>query len=227
VNRAAMAARTWTSLATPDVKRALQQLLEPSQTTYRAAMKDLGRHLGDHLKSQLGRGKFAVVTTPEDADYLTTGLLERVPSERALLACFWTQRLEKADVASVVQEFIQPLPRSLPSVVIVKSIISSGCIVRTNLEKFLTLARPERIFIAAPVMLKGADETLRGEFSPEIARRFEFVTFAIDARRDGRTKAVVPGVGGWVDERLGLKDKSPRFAPALVRERLQGVAALT
>jgi hypothetical protein len=220
-----MAARTWTPLATPAARAALEQLLEPSQSAYRAAMKDLGRYLGDHLKTQLGRGKFAVVTTPEDADFLTTGLLERVPRERALLACFWTQRLEKQDVASVVQEFIQPLPRTLPSVVIVKSIISSGCIVRTNLEKFLTLARPERIFITAPVMLKGADETLRGEFSPEVARRFEFVTFAVDARRDSKTREVVPGIGGWVEERLGLKGKSPRFAPALVRERLQHVTA--
>lgn len=219
-----MAARTYTPLATPEAKDALEQLLEPSQSVYRAAMKNLGRHLGDQLKGHLGRGKFAVVTTPEDADYLTRGLLERVPRERAHLVCFWTQRLEKQDVASVVQEFIQPLPRSLPSVVIVKSIIASGCIVRTNLEKFLTFARPERIFIAAPVMLKGADEALRREFSAEVSRRFEFLTFAVDAKRDGRTHAVVPGVGGWVEERLGLKSKSPRFAPALIRERVSGVA---
>lgn len=224
MTRHAPTRRTYTKLATEGVKRELARLLElSSESAYRDAMTQLGRYLGDHLKEQLGRRTFAVVTTPEDADYLTRGVLERVPSERAHLACYWTQRIststEHQDVAAVIQEFVEPMPKRISSVIVTKSIISSGCIIRTNLEKFLTRVQPERILIAAPVMLAGADKALAAEFDPSISSRFEFITFATDTKRDEITRNVVPGVGGRVEERLGLKGKSSRFAPELVKER--------
>ncbi len=108
------------------------------------------------------------------------------------------------------------MPRTLETVVIAKSIIASGCIVRTNLEKFLTQVKALRIVIAAPVMLAGAEKQLRADFPEAISKRFEFITFAIDSLQEGNT--VKPGVGGQVEARLGLKGKSERFSPALVKE---------
>ena len=220
--------RKYTPLATQDVKNELERLLGSTQSEYREAMYNLGRHLGAELRPRLGRKAFAVVTTPEDADFLTRGLLEELPSQRARLACYWTQRIstsvEGRDVATIVQEFVEPMPRELGHVIIAKSIISSGCIIRTNLDDFLSRANPEHIIIAAPVMLHGANDVLKAEFAPRVSKRFEFVTFAVDAKRDAVTRDVVPGVGGRVEKRLGLDKKSPRFSPALVRQRRSSMA---
>jgi hypothetical protein len=98
-------------------------------------------------------------------------------------------------------------------VVIAKSIISSGCIARTNLEEFLAARKPKHILIAAPVMVKGADEHLRASFAANVARRFKFLTFAIDSQLEGGV--VRPGVGGMVEQRLGLSGK---ISPAIVKE---------
>lgn len=68
--------------------------------------------------------------------------------------------------------------------------------------------------VGAPVMLQGAEDQLRAEFSDSISRRFEFVTFAMDSVRQGAT--VEPGIGGQVEERLGLGGK--RCSPDLVKE---------
>ncbi len=104
----------------------------------------------------------------------------------------------------------------LGTVIIAKAIISSSCVVRTNLEKLLATTKPQRVVIAAPVMLKGAEQRLRNAFPIEISSRFEFVTFAIDSKKEG--PVVIPGVGGMVEERLGLTGRSARFMPSLVSE---------
>ncbi|MBL8954707.1 MAG: hypothetical protein JNK82_28275 [Myxococcaceae bacterium] len=108
------------------------------------------------------------------------------------------------------------MPSALEAVVIVKSVIATGCIVRTHLEQFLTEAKPKRIVIAAPVMRRGADRTLRAEFEKNISDRFEFVSFATDDHYEAGI--LKPGVGGQVESLLGLKGKPERFAPALIAE---------
>lgn len=178
-------------------------------------MRSLGGQLARAVKLDPGEST-ALVTTPEDADFLTAGFLEQSPSNTHLV-CYWTDRSDTADVATVIQRFEEPMPRKIDVVVVLKSIISSGCIVRTNLEAFLTSARPARIVIAAPVMLSSAEKALRSQFSKSIAQRFEFVTFARDTALEG--KIIRPGVGGVVEERLGLKGKSPRFLPELINVR--------
>lgn len=216
------AKRTYSALSSPAVKQELDRLLnEPSFAQYRDAMTKLGNYLGVIAKTHLGQRKpFALVTTPEDADFLTRGMLATLPRSQARLACYWTTRHQfqgREDVATVTQSFVDPsMPKKVETVVIAKSIIASGCIVRTNLEKFLKAAEPRRIVIAAPVMLVGAEAQLRAAFPTSISNRFEFLTFATDAVRDGNT--VRPGVGGQVEERLGLKGKSERFSPTLVKE---------
>ncbi len=221
MSRTELKTRSFSNLSTPEVKKELTRLLnEPSFVQYRDAMTKLGQQLGAAVKERISSKAFALVTTPEDADFLTRGMLEMLPRRRAHLACYWTSRHHfpgRADVATVTQSFVDPsMPRTVETVVIAKSIIASGCIVRTNLEKFLTEVKPVRILIAAPVMLSGAEKQLRDDFPPSISKRFEFLTFAIDSVQEGRT--VKPGVGGQVEARLGLKGKSDRFSPALVKE---------
>ncbi|PZR11108.1 MAG: hypothetical protein DI536_18395 [Archangium gephyra] len=213
----------FTALADDDVKASLAQLQKASISSYRATMHRLGAALA--ARSRLTGAKVtAVVTTPEDADFLTAGFLES--ASRARLVCYWTERSTSSlgDVATVVQQFVEPgMPKQVDTVVVLKSIISSGCIVRTHLEQFLEDAKPRRIVIAAPVMLKGADTELRKQFPKKVAALFEFVTFAIDTQKRGNV--VLPGVGGWVEERLGLKTRRPRFVPSLVEQRQAASAA--
>ncbi len=221
MSRTELKPRTYSNLATPQVKQELERLLhEPSFAQYRDAMIKLGKQLGFAVKERISTKAFALVTTPEDADFLTRGMLESLPRQRAHLACYWTSRHHfprGADIATVTQSFVDPsMPKTVETVVIAKSIIASGCIVRTNLEKFLTEVKPLRIVIAAPVMLAGAEQQLKDDFPAAISKRFEFLTFATDSVRDGST--VKPGVGGRVEARLGLEGKSDRFSPALVKE---------
>ncbi len=197
------------------MKSELARLQTAAVAPYRSAMRKLGASLAHSVK--LASKKTAVVTTPEDADYLTAGFLEALPDAATSVICYWTERssLPEGDIATVVQQFVDPrMPKQVDTVVVLKSIISSGCIVRTNLEKFLANAKPRRIVIAAPVMLKGADVGLRRQFPKKVASLFEFVTFAVDDEK--KDNVVVPGVGGWVEERLGLKHTRARFMPALV-----------
>ena len=213
----------FTALADDEVKASLAQLQKASVSSYRSTMHKLGVALA--VRSKLPKAKItAVVTTPEDADFLTTGFLEA--ASRARLVCYWTERSASplGDVATVVQQYVEPgLPKHVDTVVVLKSIVSSGCIVRTHLEQFLEAAQPRRIVIAAPVMLKGADVELRRQFPKKVAALLEFVTFAVDAEKHGNV--VVPGVGGMVEARLGLKTRRPRFIPSLVEQRQSASAA--
>ncbi len=226
--------REETASSNPEVRIALESLLnEPPIAQYGRAMKSLGKSLGLAIKSRLGSDKpFAIVSTPEDADFLVDGMLSSLPRSRARLVCYWTKRkhFEDGDLATVVQQFVDPRLTNHPNVetvVVAKAIISSGCIVRTHLEKFLTESQPKRVIIAAPVMVKGADQQVASAFPKAISRTFEFVTFAKDPAA-GPDGVVRPGVGGVVEERLGLKDRPERFSPALIsawRERYAPAAA--
>lgn len=161
-----------------------------------------------------------VVTSPEDADYLTAGVMEVLPRRFSHLACFWTERHRfeaHPDLATVSHSFIDPTtPERIDSVIVVRSIIDSGCVVRAELEQLLMRSRPRQVVISAPVMRKGADDALRSELAPALANRFHFVRFATESTVI--EEDVVPGVGGEVYERLGFPRMSQqRIMPALVK----------
>lgn len=213
--------RTLRPEADGTVQTQLNELLEEKgPARHGEALTALGQSLGTAVKRRFGAscGAFALVSTPEDADYLVSGMLDTLGKERARLVCYWAERHSHGDgddVATVYQEYVDPrLPESVTTVVIAKSIISSSCIVRTNLEKLLLRLKPKRIIIAAPVMFEGAEERLRKNFSRAIGERFEFVAFATDTKKDGIV--VVPGVGGVVEERLGYTPTRRR--PKLVSD---------
>ena len=225
--------REETAASSPEVRSALDSLLnEPPAAQYGRAMKMLGKYLGLAVRAQLSGDKpFALVSTPEDADFLVDGMLATLPGGRARLVCYWTRRkgFGGGDLATVVQQYVDPrLTRNVDvdTVVIAKAIISSGCIVRTHIEKFLTAAQPRLVIIAAPVMVKGADALVRSAFPNSISKNFEFVTFAKDPAA-GPDGIVRPGISGMVEERLGLRDKPSRFSPALIESWREKYAVAT
>lgn len=191
---------------------------ELSVPAYRTAMTQLGKYLGQSIKLPRSGAPFALVATPEDADFLVAGMLKELPTDRARLVCYWTSRkhFDDGDLATVVQQYVDPrLSSTVDTVVIAKAIIASGCIVRAHLEKFLTKFNPRRIVIAAPVMVRDADKSLMSSFGGALSKKFEFVTFATDPAADS-SGIVRPGVGGNVEERLGLENEPQRFAPNLI-----------
>jgi hypothetical protein len=167
--------------------------------------------------------------TVEDADYLGAGVLDALTERGAVvsLACLWNERgngfdLDWADVAPIVQEYVEPPPSKLDHLVVVKSIISGACVVKTNIEHLFERMSPSQVHVAAPVMLDGAQLRLEEGFRPEIAALFRYWTFEIDNERLSSGE-VVPGVGGEVYGRLGLGTKQTKnhFMPSLVKERYQ------
>jgi hypothetical protein len=201
-------------------------------TPYRAAMTKLGRLLGEELAGRfsLRGGTVCVAFTVEDADFLARGLVGAIEAAggQVTLACFWNRRdkpydIDWLDIAPIVQEYIEPLPPKLDHLIVLKSIISGTCVVRTNLLRLLDEAQPETIHIAAPVMLEGAEGRLAKSLSPELVASFDFVSFAIDTEitPEGIIK---PGIGGEIYDRLGLGGITQKNAvmPALVEERMAG-----
>jgi hypothetical protein len=205
---------------------------ETNVTEYRDAFYRLGGLLADRLQqARLGKN-ILLVCTSEDADFLARGILESILDKqrgapaKVALACFWQARFraiqagsgqESVDVAPIMRRYEEPTTESLDSLIIVKSIISSSCVVRHALLDVMGRKQPKKIFIAAPVILRGAPIRLRKEFPKEISRRFEFFYFAEDDEKD-ETGNVLPGIGGSVYERLGLTEPA-RLTPRLVIER--------
>lgn len=196
---------------------------------YRDVMHALGRTLGNCFCANVNVAAETVYVamTVEDADFLGDGFLEALAEHGAddlRIACFWNRRAKTfgIDVAPIVQEYRDPYPEHIDHLVILKSIISGGCVVKTNLMHILDDAEPERIHVVSPVMMEWARDNLTHDFSEDIVDRFEFMALAVDNKL-GPDGAAIPGIGGEVYERLGLGsqvEKNKRL-PNLVRERME------
>lgn len=200
---------------------------------YRRAMTDLGRLLGRLLSEQAFNpgDKVCLAMTVEDADYLGLGALETLEKAglNVSVVCFWNEReeafgLEWAKLAPVTQEYAEPL-EGVNQIVMLKSIVSGSCVVRTNLEHLFDDISPSHVHVVAPVMLDGADERLTREFPRELADRFQYWMFEVDTERETNGD-VVPGIGGEVYGRLGLGDQTTKnkVMPELVRQRISAAA---
>lgn len=228
--------RTLLPSASGEVQALLAQLAEPIERVdppaYRAAMAALGGHFAVAYRDRLaGIEKLLLVCTNEDADFLARGVLSGLEALgiAVRVACLWNDRDSVAGAASGVRVEVAPIvrryvePGGVDAFLVVKSIISSACVVRTNIAELVYDRDPARVLIFAPVVLTGADRKLTQEFDADIARRFEFFWFAEDDEKQGDD--VVPGIGGQVYERLGIggqKEKN-RYTPQLVKERRRAV----
>ncbi|UZF20630.1 hypothetical protein LG939_03875 [Ralstonia pseudosolanacearum] len=207
------------SVASPDV----------SVSEYKAQMRQLGLHLGagilEMLRGDVGHD-ICVVCTVEDADFLARGLIESLEGSglgnRTRLLCLWNDKIRErgVSISPVVRQYKEKFDPSGTVFIVVKSIISGACVVKTNLTRALSSARnPSAVYVAAPVMFKGAEERLTAEFPESVSRLFRYVWFATDDQKEGDN--VLPGIGGSVYERLGLGDekKKNKHMPAIVKER--------
>lgn len=196
----------------------------PAPMEYRRLMQELGVELGavasDHLA---GTGSVLLICTNEDADFLAKGVLEGLHAkglDRVNLACFWNDRVKSgfgSDLAPIRRTYLEPV-RHVDAFVVVKSIISSSCVVRTNIAELVHRFEPARIEIVAPVLLRGAQQRLADEFESSVSSRFGYSWFAEDSEHkpDGE---VIPGIGGSVYELLGLPEDKNQYTPEIVRER--------
>lgn len=224
--------RTYTKFADPETQKLLDFLVdtETSPEDYKFIMFKLGVKLGSSILNCIENRQSYVylACTVEDADFLAKGIINSLEPEVSQLAfaCFWNQRfspfeIEDLKVAPIIKKYQEPVNGQVVQyLIVIKSIISGACVVRTNLTNLIQKIEPEKIFIAAPVIYETAEEKLKNEFEQAIYDKFKFFYFAKDDQRDEQG-IVLPGIGGNVYERLGFdgQDDKNQYVPEIVKTR--------
>jgi len=214
------------------VKRSLNLLADKNTGVddYRMAFEDLGSELGKLLAKEVADvtpGETMLVCASEDADWLAKGVEKGLGKGSTPVSVFWSTRSEvyrneeeKVEISPIVKSYEEPIAHCR-LLVVVKSIISSSCVVKTQLTRLIGKMHPERIAILAPVMYKDGVPNLMKEFPEDISQKFRFVTFAVDEDRSDKGE-VIPGIGGMVYPRLGLGDMTAKngYIPRMVLERI-------
>ena len=218
--------RVYSSWISEEVKLHLKDLLtnalKKDVGAYRETMIALGDDLGSHIEHSLPKtGDVLFVTTVEDADYLAKGVLDSLKlRDRTKVFCYWNERDKKLDTAPILSKYEEPLEKGISAVVILKSVISGACVVRTNLTEALDKTSDSvPIFVLAPVMHKDAERKLSAEFPKNISKRFIYITCATDSEKNGED--IRPGIGGSIYELLGYDDKvqKNKSMPELIKKR--------
>lgn len=211
-----------------EVKQELEGLLDSKlePVIYRQHMINLGRFLASTFVDKLSESnKVLLISTAEDADYLLSGVKNQLDIKRIQqrLAIFWNHHhplgSNGKSVAPILHRFIEDGYRDTDTVIIVKSVMSGSCVVRTNLIAMLEQVRlVDRIYIVSPVMHIDAEKNLEKEFPDEISRKFRFVYFAKDEEKSSSGE-VIPGIGGQIYKLLGLGDQPvlTGYIPKLVQ----------
>lgn len=209
------------------VKHALAQLVKQDvdSADYRIAFSELGAELGTLIvENNPNMGRVLLVCASEDADWLAKGLKDNLHKD-AGLAVLWTHRIvvcdnPKIEISTIDKSYIDMVGDTCDTMIIVKSIISTSCVVKSQVNYLIQRVCPKNIIIAAPVMYVDAEDSLIREFPKGISSKFSFVTFAIDDKRD-KNGVVLPGVGGMVYPKLGLgnAERKNYYMPQIVRER--------
>jgi hypothetical protein len=224
--------REYSSSVNIHIRRSLDVLADRNTVIedYRVAMLALGQELGNNIVGKIHSpdAKICLACTAEDADFLAVGIVGSLEAQglSPKLACFWNQRttpfgVSDIQVAPIIKKYREPFDSQTDILIVVKSIISGACVVKTNLKNLIQDITPQSIIIAAPVVYAGAEERLKDEFDRSVYEKFDFLYFAKDDERkdDGE---VIPGVGGVVYDRLGFdgQDDKNRYMPKIVEERM-------
>ena len=197
---------------------------------YRNAFEMLGVELGRVLAQKAGdvlAEETMLVCASEDADWLAQGVESGFGKGELPVSVYWNTRNtvyqsengEKIEISPIVKAYEEPIAKCR-LLIVVKSIISSSCVVKSQLTRLIDRVHPDTIAIMAPVMYKDAQPNLLKEFPEEISNKFRFLQFAVDEERQG--DEVIPGIGGMVYPRLGLGDinKKNQYIPQMVRMRM-------
>lgn len=198
---------------------------------YRDAFNKLGVELGKVLASEIdgiSSEEIMLVCASEDADWLAAGVESGIGKGDLKKSVYWSTRETvykdenggTLEISPIVKAYEEPI-ENCRLLVVVKSIISSSCVVKTQLTRLIGKINPERIVIMAPVMYKDGVPNLKSEFPESVNSKFEFLAFAIDEVRLENGE-VVPGIGGMVYPRLGLGDIAAKnsYIPEIVMRRL-------
>ena len=198
-----------------------------SEESYRNSFYQLGKALGTSLNQHTNNnyGETMLACASEDADWLARGVLESLSQKQVSLAVFWNERItldeiNNVEYSPIIKSYIEPI-EGCQTLILVKSIISTSCVVKTQLTRLVNTIKPHDIYIVSPVMYKDASSRLEKEFPISISKKFHFFTFAIDTIKDIQGH-VLPGVGGTVYPKLGLGDshEKNKYVPNLVKERV-------
>lgn len=206
--------------------------LSTNAEDYSNALYLLGKELGIVLAEQITNEniKICVACTVEDADFLAKGIIDSLSDSYSdiSLACFWNQRQQALSIAPIIKKYCEPAVNNANVLVIVKSIISGACVVKTNLTNLIQDIDPVSIFVVAPVMHTDAEEKLNSEFPRAITEKFKYIYFAIDDEMQANGNLVL-GIGGNVYQRLGFKDQDDKnkFIPKLVKERRESLISIS
>lgn len=215
------------------VRCLLEKLADKSTgvNDYRDTCQKLGVELGKILSSEIEYirpEEIMLVCASEDADWLAAGVESGIGKGNLKKSVYWNNREiiydsedgEKLEISPIVKAFEEPID-NCRILVVVKSIISSSCVVKTQLTRLIGKINPEKIAILAPVMFKDGVPNLMSEFPESVNNKFVFKTFAIDEDRLDNGE-VVPGIGGMAYYRLGLGDiaKKNSYIPEMVMSRL-------
>lgn len=226
--------RTYASNIDINIQESLRLLAEANTTVdqYKKTFINLGQYLAERFINEHKNSindNITIAVTAEDADFLAKGFIdefERVSGKKAYLACFWNDHTKESltgrNIAPPINEYLQPGYENSSELVVIKSIISGSCVVRSNIlalhDRMLNMSK---VHVAAPVMFIDAEKTLKNEFPKEFSNKFDFIWFAKDSIRkeDGE---VIPGIGGQIYNRLGLQGKPHElnYMPDFVVSRL-------
>lgn len=214
-------------IVTDEIKRLLEQLIDLSlpPKQYAMVMYELGYAFGPLIEQRLKKPtSLTIACTVEDADHLAAGMVNYLEKNdnKVYLNVFWNKRFNPGgiSVAPIVKQYQDKGSTYTNTLVILKSIISSSCVVRTNLTRLFEEFVPDQILVVAPVLWKGSLQNLESEFSPSISRKFEYLYFAEDETRT-KDGIILPGIGGDIYQRLGFagQDDKNRFIPNIVKDR--------
>lgn len=210
------------------VQHLLDQLSSSATThdDYRNAFYKLGTILSTAIGESfdLSNSQVTIACSSEDADWLTKGIMDNLTTTRTSLAVFWNLRANPFDqkdisIAPIIKSYIEETTNP-EYLIIVKSIIYTSCVIRTNLTHLIEHLKPRKIIIASPVMFVNAEEALKAEFPKDISDKFSFLCFATDDEVNAAGE-VIPGVGGSVYDRLGIgnSDTKNKYVPNIVKAR--------
>ena len=141
------------------VRRSLERLADKSTgiADYREAFSKLGFELGRILAQDLQDTKaeeIMLVCASEDADWLAAGVELGIGKGDLRKSVYWSTREtvykgeggEKLEISPIIKAYEEPI-ENCKWLVVVKSIISSSCVVKTQLTRLIGKVKPKRIAI--------------------------------------------------------------------------------